>query len=93
MILSSSVLIKNAIGATGLLLMMLTILAPIVKIVVLIFGFKLISAVLEPIADSRISSFLHSVSKALTMLVACILGVAFMYFLTVALIMCTCNVF
>ena len=93
LILSSSVLIKNAIGATGLLLMMLTILAPIVKIVVLIFGFKLISAVLEPIADSRISSFLHSVSKALTMLVACILGVAFMYFLTVALIMCTCNVF
>ena len=93
LILSSSVLIKNALGATGLFLMMLTVLAPIVKIAVLIFGFKLIAAVLEPIADSRISSFLHSVSKALTMLVACILGVAFMYFLTVALIMCTCNVF
>ena len=92
LILGSSVLIKNALGATGLFLMMVSILAPLIKIIVLIFGFKLISAVLEPITDSRISSFLHSVSKALTMLVACILGVAFMYFLTVGLIMCTCNV-
>ena len=92
LILGSSMLIKNAVGATGLFLMIITIFAPIIKIAVLIFGFKLISAILEPIADSRISSFLFSVSKALTMLVACILGVAFMYFLTVGLVMVTCNV-
>ncbi|MBQ8749120.1 MAG: stage III sporulation protein AE [Clostridia bacterium] len=93
LILSSSVLIKNAIGATGLILLLATIAMPIIKIVILLFGFKLTSAILEPITDSRISSFIFSVGKALNMLVACLLGVAFMYLLTVGILMCTCNLF
>lgn len=93
LILSSSVLIKNAVGATGLMLLLATVAVPIIKIVILIFGFKLTSAILEPIADSRISSFIFSVSKALNMLVACLLAVAFMYLLSVGVLMCTCNIF
>lgn len=93
LILSSSVLIKNAIGATGLILLLATIAMPIIKIVILLFGLKLTSAILEPITDSRISSFIFSVGKALNMLVACLLGVAFMYLLTVGILMCTCNLF
>lgn len=93
LILSSSVLIKNAIGATGLMLLLATVAVPIIKIVILIFGFKLTSAILEPIADSRISSFIFSVGKALNMLVACLLAVAFMYLLSVGILMCTCNIF
>lgn len=93
LILSSSVLIKNAIGATGLLLLIATVALPIIKILILIFGFKLTSAILEPIADSRISSFIFSVGKALNMLVACLLAVSFMYLLSVGVLMCTCNIF
>lgn len=93
LILGSSVLIKNAVGASGLFLIIATILIPIIKIVVMIFGFKLTSAILEPISDNRISNFIQSVSKTLGMLVACILSVAFMYMLTVGLLMCSCNVF
>ena len=86
-------MIKNAFGATGLMLLLATVAVPIIKIVILIFGFKLTSAILEPIADSRISSFIFSVSKALNMLVACLLAVAFMYLLSVGVLMCTCNIF
>lgn len=93
LILTSSLLIKNAVGTTGLLLIISTVILPIVKLVVLMFGFKLISAILEPITDKRISSFLYSVSKLMVLPIICIIGVAFMYILSVGLIICTGNIY
>ena len=90
-ILSASVLIKNAIGASGLLIMFASILTPIVKILVLILILKLAAGILEPLTDARISDFLYSVSKSLTMPIVMVLGVAFMYLITIGLIMCTAN--
>lgn len=90
-IMASSVLIKNAVGASGLILMFASVLSPIVQIVVFSLILKLASAILEPLTDSRISDFIYSVGKALTLLVVMILGVAFMYLITVGLIMCTAN--
>ena len=62
-----------------------------VKIIVFILILKLAAAILEPLTDARISDFLYSISKSLTMLIVMILGVAFMYLITVGLIMCTAN--
>jgi stage III sporulation protein AE len=92
-IMASSVLIKNAIGASGLLLMFTMIISPIVQIVVFSLILKLAAAILEPLTDSRISEFIYSISKTLTLLVVLILGVAFMYLITIGLIMCTANHF
>lgn len=93
LIMLSSVLIKNAIGVGGLLLLFCSILLPIVNIIVFSFLMKFSSAILEPIADNRITSFVSSVAKSIQMLIAIILGVAFMYFLMVGLVMCSSNVF
>ena len=93
LIMLSSVLIKNAIGVGGLLLLFCSILLPIVNIIVFSFLMKFASAILEPIADNRITSFVSSVAKSIQMLIAIILGVAFMYFLMVGLVMCSTNVF
>ena len=82
---------ETAVGASGLLLMFASVLSPIVKIVVCIFILKLAAAILEPLTDQRISDFIYSVSKSLSMLIVMILGVAFMYLITVGLIMCTAN--
>lgn len=90
-ILASSILIKNAIGASGLLLMFAVILSPIIQIIVFSLILKLAAAILEPLTDSRISEFVYSIAKSLTLLVVMILGVAFMYLITVGLIMCTAN--
>ena len=90
-ICASSVLIKNAVGASGLFLMFASILSPIVKIMVFILILKLAAAILEPLTDARISDFIYSVSKCLSMLIVMILGVAFMYLITVGLVMCTAN--
>lgn len=93
LIMVSSVLIKNAIGVGGLLILFCTIMLPIVKIIVFSFLMKLASAILEPIADSRITTFVSSIAKSIQMLIALILGIAFMYLLMIGLVMCSTNIF
>ena len=93
LILASSMLIKNAIGTTGLLLIVSTIISPILKLVILVLGFKLVAAILEPISDKRISCFIFSISKLLVIPIICIIGVSFMYILSVGLIICTGNIY
>ncbi|MBE7082072.1 MAG: hypothetical protein E7378_00110 [Clostridiales bacterium] len=87
----SGVLIKNAVGVGGLMLLFCTVLSPVIKIIVFGFLLKLAAAILEPIADSRVSNFVASIAKSIQLLTALILGVAFMYFLMIGLIMCSTN--
>lgn len=92
LILSSSILIKNALGVVGLILLLSTIIIPFFKIVILGLGLKLVSAIIEPITDKKISNFIFGISKSTNYLVAIILSVSFMYLITIALVMCTSNV-
>ena len=92
LIMLSSSLIKNALGMGGLLLMFSTILLPVVQIIAFSLLLKLASAILEPIADGKITSFISEISKSIALIVAIILGVAFMYFILVGLVMCSVNI-
>lgn len=91
LIMASSVLIKNAVGVCGLIMLFLTIVLPVVKIIVFSFLLKLSSAILEPIADGRVTSFISSISKSISQLIALLLGASFMFFIIIGLVMCTAN--
>lgn len=93
LIMSSSILIKNAVGVAGLFLLFATIIIPVLKIAIFSLGLKLSSAIIEPISDSRISDFVYTVGKTMGYLVATILCVSFMYLVAVGLIICTGNAF
>ncbi len=93
LIMSSSILIKNAVGVAGLFLLFASIIIPIVKIAIFSLGMRLSSAIIEPISDSRISDFVYTVGKNMAFLVATILCVSFMYLISIALIICTGNAF
>ena len=92
LILASSMLIKNAVGGVGLLLFLLTIIAPIVNLVILSLGLKLVAAIIEPISDNKIPNFIYSVANLLTMLIVCLIAVAFMYLIVVGLFMLSGNI-
>lgn len=92
LIMASAVLIKNAVGLSGILLLLGIVLTPIIKIVVFSLAIKLASAATQPIADSRISNFLSAIGKSLSMLTACLIGTAFMYLISLALFIMTGNV-
>lgn len=91
LIMASSVLIKNAIGYSGLLVMFLTIVSPLLKITLYKLGLSFVSGLIEPVADGRVTNFVSSTSKSLSMLSSIILAFSFAYLICVGLMMCTSN--
>ena len=92
MVLASSVLIKNAVGVGALYLLLGVVLAPIAKILIFSLALKLAAAITQPIGDERISNFLTSINKAFSMLLAILIAVSFMYFITVGLVIVSGNI-
>lgn len=91
LILAGSVLVKNAIGVAGLFVLAATVIVPVIKIIILMLTLKLTAAILEPISDEGFSKFIEGAAKSLSMLIIILLSVAFMYFITMLLIICTGN--
>ena len=91
LILSSTMLIKNSVGLVGVLMIITTILSPLLEIVIFSLMLKLISAVLQPLGNSKSSSFLTATSKSITMLSSSIIAIGFMYLISIGLVMTTSN--
>ncbi len=85
-LLSCSVLIKNGLGFCGMLALAALCLEPCVNLLVGIGCYRFAAAVLEPIADARMTAFLGNIAGVLTSLMAAVLSVAAMFFVVVALI-------
>lgn len=84
-----SLIIKNAVGFSGIILLLITIVSPVLLLGVMQLAFKLAAGLLEPIADSKTSDMFSGVSKSLTMLMVVLVGVAIMYFVVIFLIICS----
>lgn len=93
LILASSVLIKNAIGVGGLLVLFLCLFSPIIQIIIVQLLLKLTSAILEPVCDKETPDFLFSISKSLNMLLVSLVAIGFMFLISVSILMCCSNIF
>ena len=91
-IMSSVVLIKNSVGLVGVLMVISTIISPLLNIIVFSLMLKLVSAVLQPLGNSKTSNFLSGISKSITMLSSVIIAIGFMYLISIGLVMTTANV-
>ena len=80
-----SLVIKNAISAVGLVVILLMILYPIIKVVLMSFIYKLSAALIEPMCDKRITSCISAVGESLTILLSCVLSVSLMFFVLLAI--------
>jgi len=92
LIMSSTLLIKNSVGLVGILMVISTVLSPLLDIIVFSLMLKLVSAILQPLGNSKTSNFLSSTSKSITMLSSAIIGIGFMYLVSIGLVMTTANV-
>ena len=90
-VIAGSVLIKNAVGSCGIALLVIVLAAPLIQLIVCNLFFKLAAAVTEPVGDSGISDFLSSVSGTINYFIAGLISVAFMYFITMLLLICSSN--
>ncbi len=93
LVIAGSVLIKNVIGITGVFALFYIILSPLLQIIAFSLLLKLLSAILQPIADKKITSFCDGMSKCITYLSATLISVGFMLFITILLITFSANAF
>lgn len=91
LVIAGSVLIKNAVGSCGIALLVIVLAAPLIQLIVCNLFLKLAAAVTEPVGDTGISDFLSSVSGTVNYFIAGLLSVAFMYFVTMLLLICSSN--
>ncbi len=62
-LLSCGLLIKNSVGTAGLILLLLLGMNPLIKVFSFTLLYRLLVAVLQPVADKRIVECMHGVAK------------------------------
>lgn len=91
-VLSAALLLKNAIGVVGLLIIVLIAIFPALKIIAISFVYKLAAALLQPLGNSPITISLNIISKYILYILACLITVTFMFFLSIVIITIASNI-
>lgn len=79
-----TLLVKNALGVTGMLLLVVYLATPLLGVLSTVLVLRLVAAVLQPIADTRVVQCMEDASGALVMLVTTQLCIAAMFLLLIA---------
>ncbi|MBR5192791.1 MAG: stage III sporulation protein AE [Clostridia bacterium] len=91
-VLCGSILIKNSIGVTALIILLYNVLSPIISLTVFSLSFKLIAGVISPISsNNKISAMCTDLSKSVSYLIAVILMVSLMFFILFLFIIMSAN--
>ncbi len=88
---TSLVLVKNALGYSGAVILVCIVLFPLVKVVVFTLALRLTAAIAEPIGDARISGLLSSVAGNVNLLITALTGVGFLFYVLMMLFIGSCN--
>lgn len=91
-VIGCSLLVKNAVGVSGLLIIGLIALVPALKILALLVTFKLSSALIEPISDKRLVECLNNMGNLLVVLFITVVGIAILFYMTISLIIGSGNI-
>lgn len=91
LVIAGSALIKNALGSFSVFLLFGTLLRPLLLFVTFQLFLRITAAATEPVGG-KISSFLSRLAGDLGYFIAGLLCVAFLYFLTLLLLICSSGV-
>lgn len=85
MVLGSAVLIKNAVGAAGLVFLALLCLAPLAKLGAGAFLYRLLAAAAQPVSDKRMVECVSSAGDGAALLLKVLLTVGVLFFISIAM--------
>lgn len=85
-IYSTGILVKNAIGVTGLILIVLIVAVPLIKLATYTIIYKFGVALVQPITDKRILNCMNGVTQAASLLLYTVMIGAILFFITIAII-------
>lgn len=83
-LVGASLLIKNALGLTGLMLLLSLAAVPLIQTLAAVILYRACAALLEPLSDSRVSACIQDFSDVLMLLFIIQLSVGAMFLLLVA---------
>lgn len=77
-VLGCGLILKNAVGFVGVIIIVGICILPILKLSVLTFSYKLVASISEVIADSKIVKLLDEISDIFKILLAILVSISFM---------------
>ena len=83
---SASVMLKNAVGITGIVVMLALCIAPIIEIAAVILCIRASAAICEPVASKKSIQVLTAIGDSLSMINASVISIAVMMVISVGII-------
>lgn len=91
-IMAGNVLIKNALGSSAVVLVVLLVAPIISKLVIFTLTLNLTAAIAEPLGGERFCGIMSSVSKSSSMIATVVIAMTFLYIMFLSMIICTGNI-
>ncbi|HKL99645.1 MAG TPA: stage III sporulation protein AE [Mobilitalea sp.] len=85
-VLSAGVLLKNAIGVAGLVIILIICAVPVLKLLIITFIYKCGCAALQPVSDKRIIECIGASAKSAEMLLHSVFVGAVLFLLSITII-------
>lgn len=91
-VLGASLLVKNAVGMAGVIILFLIVVFPAIKILTLALIYSFAAAILQPLGDNPIIDTLSMIGKNLLFIFAALASVGLMFFLAISIIITASNI-
>ena len=86
-VLGCGIILKNAVGLVGVLIVVGICIIPILKLAILTISYKLLASICEPIADKNIVSLLEQVGDVFKIFLAILASISFMLIIGTTLVL------
>ena len=86
-VLGCGIILKNAVGIVGVIIVIGICIMPIIKLTVLTLAYKLLACVVQPVADGKIVSLLDQIGDIFKLLLAILCSIAFLLIIGTALVL------
>lgn len=91
-VLGCGVILKNAVGFVGVIVILGICILPIIKLSILTISYKLVAALCEVVADEKIVNLLDEISDIFKVLLAIVISISFMVIIGVTVLIKMSNI-
>lgn len=89
--IGSGVLLKNAVGTAGVIVICVVCAVPLLKLLVIVLMYKLVEAVIQPVSDERLIQCVHITGEGILLLFKAAGTVILLFVLSLAMITSSSN--
>ena len=86
-VLGCGVILKNAVGLVGVIIILGICILPIIKLATLSFAYKLLAGLIQPLADGKVTNLLEQISDIFKIFLAILTSISFMIIIGTTLVL------